>query len=123
MQDHSVHNIHFKGVRLNVADVARSERYYSSVFGMKRVEVPGSSEVILKSPDRATILGLFTERTLLPARSAFGRLAMFTSRAQMAPQAVLNVSHHGTVQVIDVNGSLLAFAHDPDNYLIELYAP
>jgi catechol 2,3-dioxygenase-like lactoylglutathione lyase family enzyme len=122
-----------KGAGLNVADIEKSTRFYTEVFGLKIVrQIPSgpikdATEVVLSANGvfdlkDTSLLVLFhlANQSLPEGRTAFGRILSITSnadavasRARAAGYAAIKSAKEASVTMIT----------DPDGYQIELIQP
>ncbi len=114
-------------VALNVADIPRAEKYYTEVFGMRRVfQYPAEGtpiEIGLSLPTQPSailLLARFSDKPLPEGKRAYGRFVIYTDDAwQLARRAEARGSEPR--QVGGDEGPLLLFFNDLDGYEIELY--
>ena len=117
-------------VALNVADIARAERFYTEVFGLVRTfQFPPDGddpiEIGLGRPDQRAGMGLllahFNDDPLPAGRTAYGRIVIMTDDARgLADRAVAR----GAKMLRDSsapNGPIILFLSDVDGYEFELY--
>ena len=91
----------FSGVGINVADLARSEKFYTEVFGLTRVmRFPPEGkllEVILSGPGQAggMILALarFNDDPLPDGKTAYGRIIVTTPDAKAVLERMAAAGH------------------------------
>jgi catechol 2,3-dioxygenase-like lactoylglutathione lyase family enzyme len=120
--------IRMGGVALNVADMARSEAFYTEVIGLKvaiRVPQDGPPMEIalcvsgsLTGGDPFVVLASLGE-PLKPGREGFGRVIINTTGAdavaRRATDAGYSATSHGAAD------RPVYFISDPDGYRVELY--
>jgi catechol 2,3-dioxygenase-like lactoylglutathione lyase family enzyme len=119
--------IGFMGVGINVADVARAEKFYTEVFGLVRTfQFPPEGtpmEVGLARPGGGITLLLahLSDDPLPQGKSAYGRIVINTDDARaLADRAIA----HGSKLLRDLGspgGPVILFMSDPDGYEFELY--
>ena len=118
-------------VALNVADIARAEKFYSEVLGLVRTfQYPPQGdpiEVGLGRPDQRGGMGLllahFNDDPLPEGKTTYGRIIINSSDARgLAERAVAA----GAKMLRDVGppgGPVILFLSDLDGYEFELYQP
>ena len=114
-------------IALNVADIPRAEKYYTEVFGMKRVfQYPTEGtpiEIGLALPTQPSailLLARFSDEPLPEGKRRYGRFVIYTDDAwQLAKRAEKRGSK--VRQVGGDEGPLLLFFDDLDGYEVELY--
>lgn len=132
--DHKGHDMappkartNLNALALNVESIPRAEKYYTAVFGMKRVfQYPPEGtpiEIGLASKDQPSamlLLARFNDDPLPEGKARYGRIVINTDDAwALAKRA----EKHGSKirQVGGDEGPLLLFFEDPDGYEVELY--
>jgi len=114
------------GAALNVSDLAKSEKFYTDVMGLKvlnTMHVPMGTEIIMASPGSARPMVVITNfKGQKPGRETFGRL-IFT----MADPALFikHIKEMGieaqSAGAPDGKGPQVYFLHDPDGFQIEVF--
>ncbi len=119
------------GAGINVSDLARSEKFYTEVFGLQRVfRYPPEGELLEVGlarpgqPGMSIILAHFNDEPLPDGLAALGGLNIPTTEAGALPtrasdrnSTLRNLSQPGSA------GPVIIFLDDPDGYQIELYQP
>ncbi len=120
-------DLSFTGVGINVADLARAEKFYTEVFGLQRVfRFPPEGELMevgLARPGQSggmILLAHLNDDPLPDGKSSYGRIVLATSdaeavakRAAAAGSTLRNLGAPG--------GPVIIFLTDPDGYEVELY--
>ena len=119
------------GVALNVADIERSEKYYSQIFNLRRTfQYPPSGgpviEIGLGNKDGkggSLLLARFSDDPLPDAKSRYGRLVFNVKDADaIAKRAEERGSVLRELGLPRGPGKpILIFFNDPDGYEVELY--
>ena len=114
------------GAALNVSDLARSQKFYTDVMGLKvgnTMHVAEGTEVIL-SPDgsmRAPIVVITNFDVIKPGRETYGRLIFSMADPKPFIQKVKDMGI-SVQQAGPPDGSVqVYFFHDPDGYQIEVF--
>ncbi|HKC51669.1 MAG TPA: VOC family protein [Myxococcota bacterium] len=113
-------------LHLHVADLERSLRFYTEVFGMRELFRDGPQMVFLQTPGSKDLLTLNGDASL--ARNAGASAGVDHFGFQLAPDANLD---EAIAEVEKAGGKLLrrsgpddgrryAYVSDPDGYTIEL---
>ncbi len=124
-------DISVMGVGYNVADLARSEKFYIEVFGLQRVfRFPPEGDLLevgLARPGQtgmSVILARFNDDPLPDDKSGYGRLVLSVQDAQaVAKRATDRGSTLRNVGTPGPANPVIIFLDDPDGYQIELYQP
>ncbi len=124
-------DISIMGVGYNVADLARSEKFYIEVFGLQRVfRFPPEGDLLevgLARPGQdgmSVILARFNDDPLPDDKSGYGRLVLSVQDAQaVAKRATDRGSTLRNVGTPGPANPVIIFLDDPDGYQIELYQP
>ncbi len=131
--EESKHSVRLTGVGINVSDIARSEKFYTEVLGLKvAMRQPAQGEtrelVLSDSGDlKSTLLVLakLDDKPLAAGRTEYGRVilnpadaASIAKRAEKAgfKPKKLEIPGGGP-------GPIVYFLEDPDGYHVELYQP
>ena len=121
--------ISFGSVALNVADLARSEKFYSEVFGLERTfQFPQEGDPIeigLGRPGQAGGMGFllahFNDDPLPEGRTAYGRIVVNVTDANAIAKRATDRGSTISRNQETPWGAKLIFFDDPDGYQIELY--
>ena len=118
------------GSGINVADIPRSEKFYTEVFGMTRVfRYPPDGDNIIEvgltspgQPGLMVLLARVNDDAIPEAAAKYGRLLINTNDANALGK---RASDRGsTLRHIDLpgpNSPVIIYLDDPDGYQIELY--
>lgn len=129
LADDDVSEMSLTGVGVNVADLARAEKFYIEVFGMERVfRYPAEGklmEVGLSLPGRPgmLILAHFNDDPLPDEKSAYGRIVINTPDAKAVAKLATDRGSTANVVAEGAGVATIIFMDDPDGYQIELYQP
>lgn len=122
--------IRLSAIGINVADIDRAERFYHEVFGFERnfTFPPGSDapiEIGMAIPGAngmTLLLAKLTDDPLPDAKSAYGRIVLFTDDAMtLVEKAEARGSTWRRVGDASVSSPIIIFLTDPDGYDVELY--
>ncbi|MDP6581569.1 MAG: VOC family protein [Vicinamibacterales bacterium] len=119
----------FSSVALNVADLARAERFYSEVFGLVRTfQYPPQGDPIeigLGRPDQQGGMGLllahFNDDPLPDGKSAYGRIIINSTDARALAERAVAAGAKMLRDVGQPGEPVILFLSDPDGYEFELY--
>ena len=123
-------DLSFSGVALNVADLARSEEFYTEVLGLERImRIPAEGkllEVILahagQPGNMSLILAHFNDDPLPEGKAAYGRIVAITPDAEAVARRATDAGYQArNVGTGQPNDPVIIFLEDPDGYQIELY--
>ena len=120
-------DIGFLGVGINVADLARAEKFYTTVFGLQRTfQFPPDGdpiEVGLARPGggMTLLLARLTDEPLPAGKSAYGRIVINTSDARGLAERAIGAGSKLLRDVGPPNGPIILFMSDPDGYEFELF--
>jgi len=116
------------GVGINVSDLARSEKFYTEVFGLVRTfRFPPEGnlqEVGLARPGEGMniILAHFNDDPVPAGSTSYGRIVFSTADAKAV--AALASERGSTIRNVGTPGPtnpVIIFFDDPDGYQIEVY--
>jgi predicted enzyme related to lactoylglutathione lyase len=118
-------------VALNVADIARAEKFYSEVFGLVRTfQYPPQGDPIeigLGRPDQPGGMGLllahFNDDPLPAGKSTYGRIIINSSDARGLAERAVAAGAKMLRDVGQPGGPVILFLSDLDGYEFELYQP
>jgi catechol 2,3-dioxygenase-like lactoylglutathione lyase family enzyme len=118
-------------VALNVADLARSEKFYIDLLGLERTfRYPAEGkllEVGLSRPGQkgqmSIILAHFNDDPLPEGKARYGRIVVVTSDAKAVAKRATDAGAAARTLSAPPSGSVVIFVTDPDGYQIELYQP
>ena len=119
--------IRMSSVALNVKDIARSEKFYSEMFGLERTfefESQGNLiEIGLGRPGGGMgfLLAHFNDDPLPEGRTAYGRIVVNVSDAKSVAKLATDRGATISRDMVIGSGAHLIFFDDPDGYEIELY--
>ena len=121
--------ISFSSVALNVADLARAEKFYSKVFGSERTfQFPQEGdpvEIGLGSSGQAGKMGFlpahFNDDSLPDSRTAYGRIVVNVTDAEGIAKLATDRGSTISRDLKTPWGARLIFFDDPEGYEIELY--
>ena len=122
-------DISFSATALNVADLARSEKFYSEVFGLERTfQFPQEGDPIeigLGRPGQAGGMGFllahFNDDPLPDGRTAYGRIVVNVTDAKAIAKRATDRGSTISQDLETPWGAKLIIFDDPDGYQIELY--
>ena len=121
-------SIGFLGVGINVSDLARSEQFYTEVFGLQRTfRFPPEGELMevgLAFPGQTgvTLLLAHLNDDPLPAgKSSYGRIVFNTDDARALADRMIAAGSELLSDVGPPGGPVILFLSDPDGYQIELF--
>jgi len=119
-------------VALNVADIARAEKFYSEVFGLERTfQFPPDGnnliEIGLGHPDQQGGMGLllahFNDDPLPEGKAAYGRIIINSSDARALAEKAVAAGAKMLRDLTSPGGPVLLFLSDLDGYEFEIYQP
>jgi catechol 2,3-dioxygenase-like lactoylglutathione lyase family enzyme len=118
-------------VALNVADLARSEKFYIDLLGLERTfRYPAEGkllEVGLSRPGQkgqmSIILAHFNDDPLPEGKARYGRIVVTTADAKAVAKRATDAGFAARTLSAPPGGSVVIFVTDPDGYQIELYQP
>jgi catechol 2,3-dioxygenase-like lactoylglutathione lyase family enzyme len=124
-------DVTLSGVALNVADLARSEKFYMDVLGLERTfRYPADGkllEVGLSRPgttgQMSIILAHFNDDPLPEGKVRYGRIVVVTADAKAVAKRATDAGAQARTLSAPPGGSVVIFVTDPDGYQIELYQP
>ena len=127
----ATNDVTLSAVALNVADLARSEKFYIDVLGLERTfRFPPDGkllEVGLSRPGQkgqmSVILAHFNDDPLPEGKERYGRIVVVTTDAKALAKRVTDAGFAARTLSAPPGGSVVIFATDPDGYQIELYQP
>ena len=117
-------------VGVNVADLARAEKFYKEVFELERVfQFPPEGDNIIElgltraGSDGATlILARLNDNALPDGKASYGRLIFFSDDARtLGKRATDRGSKLREIPGSGDNSPVILFFTDPDGYEIEVY--
>ena len=119
----------FIGVGINVSDLARSEEFYTEIFGLQRTfRFPPEGdlmEVGLAFPDRpggmTLLLARLNDDPLPEGKSAYGRIVFNTDDARALADRMIAAGSKLLSDVGPPGGPVILFLSDPDGYQVELF--
>jgi catechol-2,3-dioxygenase len=123
--------ITLSAVALNVADLARSEKFYIDVLGLERTfRYPAEGkllEVGLSRPgtkgQMSVILAHFNDDPLPEGKAGYGRIVVTTADAKAVAKRATDAGFAVRTLSAPPGGSVVIFITDPDGYQVELYQP
>jgi len=112
-------------LHLHVADLDRSLRFYTQVFGMKELFRDGPSMVFLQTPgsnDLLTLNGDADQARKAGVSAGVDHFGFDLAEGQGLEDAIAEVEKHGgkLLRRSGPTGRQYAYLHDPDGYTIEL---
>ncbi len=119
--------IGFLGVGINVADVARAEKFYTEVFGLERTfQFPPDGEPMevglsLPGGGMSLLLAHLTDDPLPKGKSAYGRIVISTDDARALAERAIAAGSTLLRDVGQPGGPVILFMSDLDGYEFELY--
>ena len=123
-------DLSFSAVAFNVADLGRSEKFYTEVLGLERImRIPAEGkllEVILAQPGQPgkmnVILAHLNDDPLPEDKAAYGRIVAITPDAEAVARRATDAGYSArNVGSGQPNDPVIIFLEDPDGYQIELY--
>lgn len=117
------------GVGINVSDLARSEKFYTEVFGLQRTfRFPPEGdlmEVGLAFPGQpggmTLLLAHFSDDPLPDGKSSYGRIVFNTDDARALAERMIAAGSKLLSDVGPPGGPVILFLSDPDGYQVELF--
>ncbi len=124
-------DVTLSAVALNVADLARSEKFYIDVLGLERTfRYPADGkllEVGLSRPGQkgqmSVILAHFNDDPLPEGKARYGRIVVVERGREGGGEAGDGCRCEARTLSAPPGGSVVIFITDPDGYQIELYQP
>jgi catechol 2,3-dioxygenase-like lactoylglutathione lyase family enzyme len=124
-------DVTLSSVALNVADLARSEKFYIDVLGLERTfRYPADGkllEVGLSRPGQKGQMGIilahFNDDPLPEGKARYGRIVVVTADAKAVAKRATDAGFAARTLAAPPGGSVVIFVTDPDGYQIELYQP
>ena len=112
-------------LHLHVANLDRSLRFYTQVFGMKELFRDGPDMVFLQTPgsrDLLTLNGDPTESRRAGVAAGVDHFGFDLAEGQSLDEAIAEVERHGgkLIRRSGPTGRQYAYLSDPDGYTIEL---
>ena len=122
-------SVSFIGVGINVSDLARSERFYTEVFGLERTfSFPPEGEpmeVGLSFPGQpggmTLLLARLNDDPLPEGKSSYGRIVFNTDDARGLADRMIAAGSTLLSDVGPPGGPVILFLSDPDGYQVELF--
>ncbi|MCY4598613.1 MAG: VOC family protein [Acidobacteria bacterium] len=118
----------FIGVGINVSDLARSEKFYTEVFGLERTfRFPPEGELMevgLAFPGQTgmtLLLARLNDDPLPDGKSAYGRIVFNTDDARALADRMIAAGSKLLSDVGPPGGPVILFLSDPDGYQVELF--
>ena len=119
--------VHIGNVALDVADLDRSETFYTAVLGLEvvaRIETDGMRAIIVGNPGVGSQLELAvrTDRPDPIEPSGIWKVFVFADDAQAlyATAVAAGAAPVEPPKLLAAFGIILAFVEDPDGYLVEI---
>ena len=130
-QASATNDVTLTAVALNVADLARSEKFYIDLLGLERTfRYPAEGkllEVGLSRPGQkgqmSIILAHFNDDPLPEGKARYGRIVVTTTDAKAVAKRATDAGFAARTLSAPPGGSVVIFVTDPDGYQIELYQP
>ena len=122
-------SVGFIGVGINVSDLARSEEFYTEIFGLQRTfRFPPEGELMevgLAFPDRpggmTLLLARLNDDPLPEGKSSYGRIVFNTDDARALADRMIAAGSKLLSDVGPPGGPVILFLSDPDGYQVELF--
>ena len=122
-------SVGFIGVGINVSDLARSEKFYTEVFGLQRTfRFPPEGELMevgLAFPGQqggmTLLLARLNDDPLPEGKSAYGRIVFNTDDARALADRMIAAGSKLLSDVGPPGGPVILFLSDPDGYQVELF--
>lgn len=119
----------FIGVGINVSDLARSEKFYTEVFGLERTfRFPPEGDLLevgLAFPDQpggmTLLLARLNDDPLPEGKSSYGRIVFNTDDARALADRMIAAGSTLLNDVGPPGGPVILFLSDPDGYQVELF--
>ena len=119
--------VHIGNVALDVADLDRSETFYTAVLGLEvvaRIETDGMRAIIVGNPGVGSqhALAVRTDRPDPIEPSGIWKVFVFADDAQAlyATAVAAGAAPVEPPKLLAAFGIILAFVEDPDGYLVEI---
>ena len=117
------------GVGINVSDLARSEKFYTEVFGLERTfRFPPEGDLLevgLAFPDQpggmTLLLARLNDDPLPEGKSSYGRIVFNTDDARALADRMIAAGSTLLSDVGPPDGPVILFLSDPDGYQVELF--
>jgi catechol 2,3-dioxygenase-like lactoylglutathione lyase family enzyme len=130
-QPSATNDVTLSAVALNVADLARSEKFYIDVLGLERTfRYPADGkllEVGLSRPGQkgqmSIILAHFNDDPLPDGKARYGRIVVVAADAKAVAKRATDAGAVARTLSAPPGGSVVIFVTDPDGYQVELYQP
>jgi len=124
-------DLSLSSVALNVADLARAEKFYLDALGLERTfRYPPDGkllEVGLSRPgtkgQMSIILAHFNDDPLPEGKAKYGRVVVMTTDANAVAKRATDAGGAARTLTAAPNGPVVIFVTDLDGYQIELYQP
>ena len=120
-------SVSLSSVGINVADIARAEKFYAEVFGLERTfHYPPQGdpiEVGVGGPGGAMglLLARLTDDPLPDEKSAYGRIVIMSDDARGLAERAIAAGAKMLRDLSSPNGPVILFLSDLDGYEFELY--
>ena len=122
-------SVSFIGVGINVSDIARSEKFYTELFGLQRVfQFPPEGEPMeggLAFPGQpggmTLLLARLNDDPLPEGKSSYGRIVFNTDDARGLADKMIAAGSTLLSDVGPPGGPVILFLSDPDGYQVELF--
>lgn len=121
-------SIGFLGVGINVSDLARSEKFYTEVFGLQRTfRFPPEGELMEVGlafpgqPGVTLLLARLNDDPLPDGKSSYGRIVFNTDDARALADRMIAAGSKLLSDVGPPGGPVILFLSDPDGYQVELF--
>ena len=118
----------FIGVGINVSDLARSEKFYTEIFGLQRTfRFPPEGELMevgLAFPGQTgmtLLLARLNDDPLPEGKSSYGRIVFNTDDARALADRMIAAGSKLLSDVGPPGGPVILFLSDPDGYQVELF--
>jgi catechol 2,3-dioxygenase-like lactoylglutathione lyase family enzyme len=130
-QASATNDVTLSAVALNVADLARSEKFYIDLLGLERTfRYPADGKLLEVGLSRSgqkgqmsIILAHFNDDPLPEGKARYGRIVVVTADAKAVAKRATDAGFAATTLSAPPGGSVVIFVTDPDGYQIELYQP
>ena len=117
------------GVGINVSDLARSEKFYTEVFGLERTfRFPPEGELMevgLAFPGQpggmTLLLARLNDDPLPDGKASYGRIIFNTDDARALADRMIAAGSTLLSDVGPPGGPVILFLSDPDGYQVELF--
>ena len=121
-------SVGFIGVGINVSNLARSEKFYTEVFGLERTfRFPPEGELMevgLAFPGQTgmtLLLASLNDDPLPEGKSSYGRIVFNTDAARALADRMIAAGSKLLSDVGPPGGPVILFLSDPDGYQVELF--